>query len=1132
MGKLYSFISALLLSVATAFAAAPDSYEWWFDHDVSSAQTGPLSGSTLDLQIDTSNLPKGVHYFNLRLGDGGSIYSPVYRKMFHSFGLDDGALSYEIWYDDNYKSKVSGSIDKGTNHIELDLASLPSGVHYFNCRVGYGDGSWGPAYRKMVLNLAGSVNAVSYEYWIDNDYSEKSVGSLSPGANSYIIDLDGVRKGLHRFNYRLQTGEGIWSAVFTKYFYSASNEYRFTEYEYWLDNDFDGRKTATATSSPVSFEVDLTGFDKSAGAHYFHLRARDGDGDWGPIYHKLIVFSDYKAGVPLIGYRHFLNETDLGYVELERQIKDVYMFDVELPDSVYPSVRNHKPIFNGDKVSVADTDSIDYIMQIRTELGWSVPQKWRMELKNDFSTTAVEMKVNTMQTFVSPSGLEFAAMKFISTGEPLYFRSDIPVALDIYKDGEKVEAITPAQLKEMTMVRLEEGEYFGILYGVEDAEAKNFRLHLMDTPNIVPMPEISFVDGIVTMTCSRRDAEIRYTLDGSDPTSESILYEKPFALDRNAVVKAIALVPDVDITPSSVVELVVDSYKTASPVCQFDYAAGLLTITCATEGASISYAFDVEGPWNAYVHPIKIEGNCIVYAKATFPGYKDSDITDISIGEFKCPQVDCSYNGRYVNLVSDLPGATIYYSVDGSDPMSGNVYSGEFDAMGPCLVKAFARKDGFLDSEVTQFEVSYYADEEHAETVSVGNLEACFQWCGRDFADQLDIFRLEGYLNDSDYRFLNSLKGLRHLDIENVLDARIPDNAFRNSRLISIALPSDLREYGADILSDAPCLSSVVWNSTTQNLEGKLTDGLVNPNVLIYVPPGVTVTDAARFNVIVDGKAEDVDLHYGFPYYAVRDFRAGNVSQTREFHQPTEIGVCRGWETLVLPFQPQSIIHSVNGPAVPFAAWNGDIDGNKPFWLYRSTSEGWEVAQEIEACIPYIISMPNNPDYILSANLAGSVTFSASDVVLGPDSSIPSSTSWKDGTEFEGTFMPVEEEGLLSLNVNVAADDLLQGSTFVHDDVTVPFGAYIRGASARKRMPVFGDSSGVVLPSVTGYGLSIETPAPGMLKVSSESDCRVTVANATGIVVRTLHLKAGEPVVLEGLTRDLYICAGVKVMVK
>lgn len=531
----------------------------------------------------------------------------------------------------------------------------------------------------------------------------------------------------------------------------------------------------------------------------------------------------------------------------------------------------------------------------------------------------------------------------------------------------------------------------------------------------------------------------------------------------------------------------------------------------------------------SYTMPFK---NKILTANFHY-NFEDPEEPNSSYYGFICKPVSISYNGRFMTIDSEESDVTILYSLDGSYPSEKDFhYSGEFDVKGTCSVRAIAVKENFADSEVAEYNVRYYGDEEHGETTEGGILESCFEWCGKDFADQLISFRVEGFLNDDDYQYLNSMPSLRHLDIEKVADAHIPDSAFMNSKLISISLPTDITEYGDSILSASPNLSSVVWNSTTQSIRSRLTDGLINPNVLVYVPSGIGVGNPRDLNIITSGNASSIVLHYGYPYYAVNDFNADRISMTRDFTQDTQIDICSGWETLVLPFSPQTITHAVNGPAVPFAGWDGDHDGMKPFWLYSSTSSGWEAASEIEACVPYIISMPNNPDYVATSNLAGKVTFSASNVTIETDCNVPLATSWVEGTEFEGTFTPVEEDGLLSLNVGSTEGGLVPGSTFVPDAVTVPFGAYVRGAAGRRAMPVFSDGSGVSLPTVSTGGLIVETPAPGTIRLCSSRDLRVSIVTPEGAIVRTLSLKAGESVNVEGLTRGLYIVAGVKAMVR
>lgn len=61
-------------------------------------------------------------------------------------------------------------------------------------------------------------------------------------------------------------------------------------------------------------------------------------------------------------------------------------------------------------------------------------------------------------------------------------------------------------------------------------------------PVAVDQPKISFDNSTntVTITCETANANIYYTLDGTEPTNQSTKYEKPFTITKNVTVKAIA----------------------------------------------------------------------------------------------------------------------------------------------------------------------------------------------------------------------------------------------------------------------------------------------------------------------------------------------------------------------------------------------------------------------------------------------------------------------------------------------------------------------------------------------------------------------------------------------------------------
>jgi hypothetical protein len=165
----------------------------------------------------------------------------------------------------------------------------------------------------------------------------------------------------------------------------------------------------------------------------------------------------------------------------------------------------------------------------------------------------------------------------------------------------------------------------------------------------------------------------------------------------------------------------------------------------------------------------------------------------------------------------------------------------------------------------------------------------------------------------------------------------------------------------------------------------------------------------------------------------------------------TGIGESRGWETIALPFDVQKIEHASKGTIVPFAQWRSG-DTTKPFWLYELKSNGFVEASSIKANTPYIISMPNNPQYADQYQLVGNVTFSAE------NTTVKVSDNLQQPKYNDRTFVPsfqVQPSSLGYYALNVTNDyftnnsGMTDGSRFVLNMRRIlPFEAYMTTSSS------------------------------------------------------------------------------------
>ena len=135
-----------------------------------------------------------------------------------------------------------------------------------------------------------------YEYWFDNDYDSRITAEDSQQKVSLDIDIGNVNTGLHYLNFRAQDNEGKWGCLSRYIVYLNAKS---TQYEYWMDNDYDHRTVVSeAPSSMIS--VDISGL--SHGLHYFNFRSRNGGDRWGSLY-RYIVYT----GVQSMQYEYWMD---------------------------------------------------------------------------------------------------------------------------------------------------------------------------------------------------------------------------------------------------------------------------------------------------------------------------------------------------------------------------------------------------------------------------------------------------------------------------------------------------------------------------------------------------------------------------------------------------------------------------------------------------------------------------------------------------------------------------------------------------------------------------------------------------------------------------------------------------------
>lgn len=183
--------------------------------------------------------------------------------------------------------------------------------------------------------------------------------------------------------------------------------------------------------------------------------------------------------------------------------------------------------------------------------------------------------------------------------------------------------------------------------------------------------------GIATITAIAHP----YTTGGTDKTATV-----------SVTVKNKAATPAISFVPTST-----DGGETATA-----------TITCATEGATISYSTDGGTTWTSYpTAGFTVNNLDVVKAKAVKSGdyWDDSDVATATYSKHKVATPTITINNGMVSFSCDEEGdVTYYYTTDGSTPTTSSTqYTGSFTpSLDECTIKVIATMTGAQNSDVAE----------------------------------------------------------------------------------------------------------------------------------------------------------------------------------------------------------------------------------------------------------------------------------------------------------------------------------------------------------------------------------------------------------------------------------------------
>ena len=404
----------------------------------------------------------------------------------------------------------------------------------------------------LLLSPVLSQAQISYQYWIDDNKEATVSGTTTDGAAlSLTIDAAGLTTGVHFLNMR--AGENKkWGTVYRKLFaiprdaQAASSGMK--GYEYWIDNDYAHRVSATVSNStelPVALSIDAS--ELSTGIHFFNMRVQDANGLWGSVKRQVFCIPrDQQAASSnlITGYRYGFGD-DLTTVTLGSPVSEYTLIkQLVVPDPPLPVVIDDDCHFSflGDEATMIRDVEITFALTFTDESNaMSSPIGTTCKLTDTQTSDILTLSVPGSLTIPAHITGGYTVMKFtIETATTYVLTSTTTCSLRLYSsEGAFIKTVKPEQLAIGSLQDLEAGTYYAVAYG--NAAETSLSIAL-ETPIVytVATPVITNDGDVVTITTTTPDATIYYTVDGSIPTAESTLYTEPFTVTENGTIFAIA----------------------------------------------------------------------------------------------------------------------------------------------------------------------------------------------------------------------------------------------------------------------------------------------------------------------------------------------------------------------------------------------------------------------------------------------------------------------------------------------------------------------------------------------------------------------------------------------------------------
>ena len=252
-------------------------YDYWFDNDRSTVQTGSSSTGVWQMEADVSGLSEALHSIHIQVTDEeGVASSPITRYFVKT--LVPATAEGRYWFDDDSENISTAT---GISSImDVDVSRLSDGFHILHLMVDGGAGAVSQPVAQPFVKVPQTegVDHLTCLCMIDDQIYKQEDVPAQGGVVSWQFDVSSLPQGFHRMFVQVVTPSGAATNTYQSFFMRETTREEFAQMKcvYAIDGAEFYSEAGTLNNGTFHFDLDVSSL--SDGLHRITYMLNNGQG--------------------------------------------------------------------------------------------------------------------------------------------------------------------------------------------------------------------------------------------------------------------------------------------------------------------------------------------------------------------------------------------------------------------------------------------------------------------------------------------------------------------------------------------------------------------------------------------------------------------------------------------------------------------------------------------------------------------------------------------------------------------------------------------------------------------------------------------------------------------------------------